>query len=251
MRNRFGRMAKGSRPWRSRFTAGVAAVAALALVGGGAAMAASWGDPTEARQDARSGVRTGALSSASVVVAADDEGLSALAFNRDEERMARDLYTLFSETYDAGPFARIASSEQRHFDAVGQLLSAYDLPDPAAGLEPGEYADPVVQGLYDSWEAQGLKSLDDAIDVGVALEKRDIADLEQSIATIDKADVSTVLSRLLAGSQQHLRAFTAFDEGTVPTRGDGMGDGMGRGGHGFGAGNGSGSGPRCDARFGG
>lgn len=241
MHNLFGRMAKGSRPWRSGFIAGVAAVAALALVGGGAAMAASWGDPT----GARSGALSGALSSASVVVAADDEGLSALAFNRDEERMARDLYTLFSETYDAGPFARIATSEQRHFEAVGQLLSTYDLADPAAGLEPGEYADPVVQGLYDSWETQGLKSLDDAIDVGVALEKRDIADLEQSIATIDKADVDTVLSRLLAGSQQHLRAFTAFDEGTVPARGDGMG----RGGHGFGAGGGSGSGPRCDGRF--
>ncbi len=214
----------GSTARRGRKTATlVAGVAALALVGGGAAVAATW--PSAAPQDAVV---------AQVAVAADDDAVATLAFNRDEERMARDLYTLFADTYDDGPFAMIARSEQQHFEAVGGLLETYGIDDPAAGHEAGEYADPAVQDLYDSWKAQGLESLDAALQVGVELEERDIADLESSLDEIDQADVQTVLSRLLAASQNHLRAFTAWVDGDRTGMGSGMGGGMGWGGNGSG-----------------
>lgn len=224
---------------RGRRTAAlVAGVTALALAGGGAAVAATWSPGTQ------DGVVTRAAPAA-------DDAVAALAFNREEERMARDLYTLFAETYGDGPFARIAMSEQQHFAAVGSLLAAYGVEDPSAGLEAGTYADPAIQELYDTWKAQGLESFEAALQVGVDLEERDIADLEATLDEIDRADVQRVLSRLLAASRMHLRAFTAWVDGDV-TEGDwgGMGPGggmgppggvMGGGGMGPGSGRGWGS----------
>ncbi|MEZ5092080.1 DUF2202 domain-containing protein [Nocardioides sp.] len=232
-----------SRPGRTtrggRAVAVAAGLAVLALVGGGAAVAAT-----------RTAEPTGsAAGSATTVTAGTDEALTTLAFNRDEERMARDLYTLFADTYGTGPFERIADSEQQHFDAVGSLLDSYGIDDPAVGLEAGEYADPAVQQLYDDWKAQGLESLDAALQVGVELEERDIADLEDTLDRVDQADVQAVLSRLLAASQMHLRAFTAWVDGDTTGlggngrgSGQGMGQGMGQGtGRGMGQGMGRGS----------
>src|SRR6478609_3802313 len=108
----------------------------------------------------------------------DDTRSVDLAYSRDEERMARDLYTLFGQTYDAAVFDRIAASEQQHFDAVGALLTTYAVADPATGQPAGTYTNPDVQKLYDQWKAQGMTSVQDAYAAGVALEQNDIADLE-------------------------------------------------------------------------
>ena len=146
---------------------------------------------------------------------ADDSRAADLAFSRDEERMARDLYTLFGQTYDAAIFNRIAGSEQQHFDAVGALLTSYAITDPAVGQPAGTYANTDVQKLYDQWKAQGLTSVQDAYAVGVALEQTDIADLQGILARNTDADVQRVFTHLLAASQHHLDAFTnAVNGGT-------------------------------------
>jgi hypothetical protein len=148
------------------------------------------------------------------VTSVSDESLDAdLVYSRDEERMARDLYTLFGQTFDAPIFDRIAASEQQHYDAVGALLTTYGVADPAADQPAGTYATPRVQALYDQWKAQGLASEDAAIAVGVALEQADIADLEQFLAQNPQADVQQVFSHLLAASRHHLAAFTGAADG--------------------------------------
>lgn len=166
---------------------------------------------------------------------ADAELAKSLAFSREEERMARDLYAQIAKKYDdALPFSRITLSEQRHFDAMGTLLERYGVADPSKDLEPGSYADPAIQELYDGWLAQANTSLKDAYQVGIALEKRDIADLQASLKTVKQPDVKRVLERLLAGSQNHLRAYTAAADGTLDQmqgqrqgrRGQGMGPGQ-------------------------
>lgn len=188
----------------------------------------------------------------------------ALRFASDEERMARDLYAAIADRYDdALPFSRITTSEQRHLDAVSGLLDRYGVADPADGSAAGHYADPAVQQLYDTWWAQARRSLDDAYDVGVALEQRDIADLEKTIAADLPSDVDAVLGRLVRGSQMHLRAFTAAADGqsvtgrmsgpgpSAGTTGRGRGGMMsGRGGRGAGDGagtSGTGDCPMLDA----
>ena len=164
------------------------------------------------------------VATATVAVAADESRDADLAYSRDEERMARDLYTLFGQTYDAPVFDRIAASEQQHFDAVGALLTTYGVADPAAGLPAGTYANAEVQALYDQWKAQGLESQDAAFAVGVALEQADIADLEEILARSTDADVQRVFTHLLAASRHHLVAFTGTADGAACS---GTGSGMG------------------------
>ena len=192
------------------------------------------------------------------VTAVDAQLAKDLAFTREEERMARDLYAAFAAKYDdTMPFSHITRSEQRHFDAVGNLLTRYGVSDPSAGKAVGTYADPTIQGLYDDWLAQGSTSLDAASDVGVALEKRDIADLKTLEAKTTDTAAKSLFTNLREASEHHLAAFEAWAAGHVP--GDGarrmglgnqpengpgrMGPGMGPGmGSGMGSGTGTGMG---------
>lgn len=162
-----------------------------------------------------------------------DQEKKDLAFSREEERMARDLYQAFANKYDqARPFSNIVRSEQQHFAATGMLLQRYGLADPSAGKKAGTYADAELQKLYDGWLAQGGKSLAEAYKVGVALEKRDIADLSQQVARTKAADVKQVYGNLLKASEQHLRAYTAATQGRTAgmqgRSGQGRGNGPGR-----------------------
>jgi hypothetical protein len=146
---------------------------------------------------------------------------SDLTVTREEERLAHDLYTVFAEKYQVATFTRIAASEQRHFDAVGVLLARYQVSDPSAGSKAAAYADTTLQNLYDTWKASGLKSVTDAYQVGVALEKRDIADLQRMQKDTTNADLDRLYSNLETGSDHHLAAFTAAANGTPLPMGNG------------------------------
>ena len=182
--------------------------------------------------------------------ATTDSGVaSALAFSREEERMARDLYAALAAKYDgARPFSMITNSEDRHFDAMGALLTKYKVTDPSAGKAAGVYAIPAIQDLYDSWLTKGSTNIQAAYQVGVDVEKRDIADLNKSIAANLPADVDTVLGQLLKGSQNHLAAYQRGVSGDLGTGAGMMGNrsgnattpgrgGMRGNGNGMGAGN--------------
>lgn len=223
----------------------VLGVLALAAFGGGAGIAAT----TAASAAPVTSVAAG-VSGVGQLAAADPALAARLTFSREEERLARDLYQHFSDRYaGARPFSMIVRSEQQHFDAVGRLLSSYAVPDPAAGRAPGDYADPQLTQLWKQWTSQGSASLQAAYQVGVELEQRDIADLDKAIAATTQADVKQVLGHLVAGSRNHLRAFTAAASGQTVGSCDGTGIGNGPGagngpgtGHGPGMGNGPGTG---------
>ena len=145
--------------------------------------------------------------------APDADEKSSLAFSREEEKMAHDLYTEFGELYDSAVWDRIANSEQRHFDAIGRLLDQFDVADPTDGHKAGEYDNKDVQKLYDDWLKQGKASEAEAFKAAIALETRDIADLKVQIQATDNDDIDAVYERLLAGSENHLAAFTAWANG--------------------------------------
>jgi hypothetical protein len=223
------------------------AVTAL-LVGGFATVTAVASSPRTA--ESSTGVTTSQAT-------ADGTLAGDLAFNRDEERMARDLYRLLSQHHDAyRPFGMIAVSEQRHFDAVGVLLERYGVADPSAGLPAGTYADPTLQRLYERLRTAGLRSLHDAYQVGVTVENRDIADLTATLGELGQGDVRAVLTRLREGSRHHLAAFRMGPSGAGAMNGSrrwGVGPGSDRMGprsemgmNGFGSPNGSGQGPRYE-----
>jgi len=71
-----------------------------------------------------------------------------LSFMREEEKLARDVYLALHEQWGLVPFASISAGEQKHMDAVLALLRKYGLPDPAATLFIGEFADAELQAWY-------------------------------------------------------------------------------------------------------
>ncbi len=146
-----------------------------------------------------------AVAPASAVAAPSASVARTLQFNREEERLARDLYAALSRVHDgARPMSNITRSEQRHHDALGRLLTRYGISDPSAGRAPGSYAFPELQKLYDGWYARGKTSL------------RDIDDLTKARASARDADVKRVYSNLLSGSENHLAAFQRAASGTRP-----------------------------------
>lgn len=145
--------------------------------------------------------------------AVDPAGLTqaetdALLFMREEEKLARDVYTKLADTSQNAVFTRIAASEQRHMDALGRLISRYRLTDPAKGNAAGVFENAQLQALYDTLIAKGTASPAAAIQVGLDIERLDIADLQNRAATAKHTDVRWVFQQLERGSNNHLRAFT-------------------------------------------
>lgn len=144
---------------------------------------------------------------AATVIALSANEAKDLAYMREEEKMARDIYRKLHGKWNLRVFDRIAESEQRHFDAVGRLLTRANVEDPAAGLTEGVFADPKLQTLYNELLLKGESSLKDALEVGVLIEKTDIADLETAITTVVNTEVKRMYTSLLQGSMNHLEAF--------------------------------------------
>jgi hypothetical protein len=132
-----------------------------------------------------------------------------LTYIREEEKLARDTYLVFFDQWGNTVFSSIASSEQRHMDAVLGLLRKYRLPDPAAGNAIGEFTDPGLQTLYLNLNALGMQSEIEALRVGGVIEETDIRDLKVSIANTTHADVAKVYENLFCGSRNHLRSFAS------------------------------------------
>ncbi len=130
-----------------------------------------------------------------------------LAFMREEEKLAHDLYMALADLYGIPAFTNIARSESMHMQAMLTLLEAYGLPDPAAGKQPGEFSDPTLQALYDDLLACAEESPVEALRAAALVEETDILDLQERLAQTDEADITRAYQNLLQASGMHLRAF--------------------------------------------
>jgi hypothetical protein len=149
------------------------------------------------------GYGTGAIILTPVTTAEAD----ALKLMREEEKLARDVYNQLYQKWNLITFQNIAASEQAHFDAIGNLLTRYGVADPSQGLAAGVYTNPKLSALFNELMAKGTKSAQDALEVGVLIEKTDIADLENSLKGTFKVDVKRVYTNLMNASYNHLEAF--------------------------------------------
>jgi hypothetical protein len=183
--------------------AGVAAVTA-GLIGGVAVQADA--SPATAAQAAapRVTLTATATSRLSATEAKD------LAFMREEEKVARDVYLTLSKKYSVSAFASIAKSESTHMSALKTLLDRYKVADPVGRNPVGVFKNKDLQALYDQLVAQGSKSVTDALKVGVLIEKTDIADLQLRRARTTHSDVKTVYTSLMNGSYNHLSSFESL-----------------------------------------
>lgn len=138
----------------------------------------------------------------SVLTAADRTNL---AYMREEERLAHDVYVALGERWGLRTFENIARAEATHTTAVKTLLDRYGITDPVGTNAPGVFTDQELQALYTSLTAQGSASLTEALRVGALIEELDIADLQARRSAA--ADVQLVFDNLERGSRNHLRAF--------------------------------------------
>ena len=147
---------------------------------------------------------------ASAALSADEQ--ADLLFMREEEKLARDTYLTFYALYessglDLSVFSNIASSEQMHMNALLKLLKKYDLADPAAGNDIGEFTNTALQSLYATLIGAGMVGPLEALKVGGLIEEKDMHDIQEAIDRSQKADIDAVYESLLCGSRNHLRAF--------------------------------------------
>ncbi len=130
-----------------------------------------------------------------------------LAWMAEEEKLAHDVYVTLATQYpDVIQFQRIPNAESKHLAAIQKMLSRYGLADPTKGRGVGEFTSKSAQELYDQFVSQAT-SREAALDVGVAIEKQDIADLKAAKVGLKAPDVRFVYNRLLEGSKRHLVAF--------------------------------------------
>jgi hypothetical protein len=133
--------------------------------------------------------------------------IADVQYMREEEKLARDVYQTLYAVWGLPVFDNIAAAEQAHMDSVGYLLDSFGLDDPAAGNAQGVFTNPDLQALHDELVAQGGQSAADALLVGGAIEEIDILDLQQGLGELQNTAVIRVFENLLAGSENHLRAY--------------------------------------------
>ena len=182
-----------------------------------------------------------------------DAEAADLLHMREEEKLARDVYLALYDKWQLPVFQHIARAEQKHMDAIGNLITGFGLEDPVAQTQDqrGVFVNADLQDLYNQLVAQGSASEVDALKVGATIEDLDIKDLDDALARTENDSVATVFQNLKRGSEAHMRAFVsnlrargadyspqyisaeAFQQILEGSRGHGQGAG---GGHGCGNG---------------
>jgi hypothetical protein len=161
-----------------------------------------------------------------------------LAFMREEEKLARDVYTKLGMLYpDSIVFGNIDDSEQRHTDAVKGVMEQHGLEDPNTndnlgvftGDVYGEYFTEKYNYLIDKASASEL----DALYIGAFIEELDMMDIGRcpqeivqqdngidnadqcGLVYTDELDIINLYKSLLNGSESHLRGYVRAIEAIV------------------------------------
>ena len=135
-----------------------------------------------------------------------DSELASLLKMKEEEKLARDVYTVLAQKWGSQIFTNISAAENNHLNAIVLLLTNYGSTETAVG-EAGVFADAAVQKLYNDLLAKASASLEEAYKTGTLIEEMDIRDLTEELSTTNNENVTLVFENLLKGSRNHLRAF--------------------------------------------
>ncbi len=85
----------------------------------------------------------------------------------------------------------------------------YGLEDPAVD-EVSVFTNPELQELYNQLIEKASNSVVDAILMGALIEEKDMIDIMAWINKTDNPDIIQVYENLMAGSENHLRAFASL-----------------------------------------
>ena len=179
-----------------------------------------------------SGVVVTAPANAATLDAAEE---SHLVFMREEEKLARDVYIALGDAWPSAPtFDNIVPSEQNHTDQVKAKLDKYGIDDPATDMTPGVFSGAEWGWYFDEKYAYlvdaGSTSELDGLYVGAFIEELDMHDIVECPEVIvdtangitdcgmnytDQNDLKNVFGNLVAGSENHLRAYVGAIEAVI------------------------------------
>jgi hypothetical protein len=125
----------------------------------------------------------------------------------EEEKLARDVYAALDAVSISPKFKNISGAEQTHMDYISALLVTYGIKNPTIGKKEGVFTNKSLAALYKTLVAKGKKSSIDALQVGILIEEKDLADLATLSKSITQTDIKTAVAFLKKGSENHLRAF--------------------------------------------
>jgi hypothetical protein len=125
---------------------------------------------------------------------------------REEEKMARDVYTYFYAKYKLPVFLNVSKSENAHMSAVLRLITGFQITDNSTN-DAGVYVNASLTVLYKQLIALGDISLIDALKASVLIEQTDISDLQKELLVVENVSVKTVYTNIMAGSNAHLKAY--------------------------------------------
>ncbi len=135
------------------------------------------------------------------------EETATLLYVIEEEKLAGDIYEAFVALYGTSIFVNIAESEDSHHAAVLVQADRLGVDTSFLPTEPGVYADPDLQALYDSLLAMGSVSYEAALEVGVLIETEDLISLQLAQDETDDPLLDRTYATLEDGSENHLAAF--------------------------------------------
>lgn len=202
-------------------------LSSLAIIGAIAMLGACSDGATGAVDPANSDARTPDLKSASLPEASILSGAIAdvpitacivagtvneaetdgLLFMREEEKLARDVYSYLYAKYKLPVFLNISKSEIAHVSAILRLMTGFGIADNSSNAV-GVYVNSQLTSLYKQLIDMGNLSVIDALKVGVLIEQTDINDLQKVLLSVENASIKKVYTNLMAGSNAHLKAFT-------------------------------------------
>ncbi len=130
-----------------------------------------------------------------------------LLFMWEEEKMARDIYSLMSQKYQAKIFQNIGASEQKHMDSVKNLLSQVGLSTPVDENQVGLFTNSIIIDMYADLLYRGNQTYQEALQVGLDIEVTDIADLSVRIQNARDPGIIKVYEALRDASYNHKAAF--------------------------------------------
>lgn len=140
-----------------------------------------------------------------------DAAIAGLMFMIEEEKLAGDIYEAFHAIYGMQVFDNIAASEDQHFAALIGFAGELGLDVDQFLFEPaGSFVDPALQGMYDSLLALGGASATAALEVGLAIEEKDMIDIAAAAEAVEDTPLEAIYENLLAGSVNHLEAFDSL-----------------------------------------
>jgi len=151
----------------------------------------------------------------------------SLAYMWNEEKLAYDVYSELNKVQPQKQLENIATrSEVKHIQMVEDLVQRYDInisnldtyeikysESELRALPVGSFGVEDIQTLYNKLYDKGIKSGQDALEVGCMVEVTDVNDLNKHIETAqttNSTDIIDTFDKLRSGSYNH---YWSFDKG--------------------------------------